>query len=504
MQQGQLLLSVIALFPFISWLALRFFKNFEGLYNFSYYLFPILFLINLFQASQYFKLELNQLIILEAVRGLSMSIYVDKLSLVFLYVLGFIWLLFSFYSTRYFQILSNKNSYFIKGYFLLIVSFLNFLILSENLFTILFFYICLIISTHFFGVRYLNFIETKFTKFFTFILYLESFLIFIATVITYKINGQIDFSEKIILPSNYDQLQHLIIFLLFFFGLFLAMSVPIYLFFKNIKFDSLILMVLFMVSYGFSSCFVFLKILNYIYGFKGLALITKIYGLRFFEVIVLINLVISAIFFLKNNDLKSSSFFIFVNQFIFLIFSILIHASGKFNFAVISLIGFLINFTILFFCLGNFELYLHKSPNKSLSGIFYIMPITTVISFFGFLSLIGLAPSFSMVDKFTILSFLIKNKMYFSMIILVLNIIFLGIFTFKRYQEFFRKEVVIKSSGQIENIAIDEKILNLGKKIDLDSSLILTTLFVTICGFVGLIFFSYITQFLSFYEAIKG
>jgi hypothetical protein len=44
----------------------------------------------------------------------------------------------------------------------------------------------------------------------------------------------------------------------------------------------------------------------------------------------------------------------------------------------------------------------------------------------------------------------------------------------------------------------------LAKKIDFDSSLILSILILAIVSFVGLVFFSYITQFLSFYEPIKG
>jgi len=358
----------------------------------------------------------------------------------------------------------------------------------------LFFYVCIIVSSHFFGIKYFHKIETKFTKFFTFLLYFESFLIFLATVATFKMNGQIEFIDKIILPLNYDEFYHGIIFLLFFFGLFLAMVAPFYIFFKNIKFDGLSLFVIFLMAYAFSSGFVFLKIVSYIYGIKGFAVLAKVYGTKFFEYLFVINIGITSFFIFKERDLKASSFFLFVHQFNFLIFSILIHLAGKFNYAFISFLAFIINFILIFFCLANFEIYFKKSNEKNYKGLFYLMPITSCILFFSIFSLTGLSPSISTVDKFFIIFYIIKNKLYFSLIIYFLNFITLLAFSIKIIKIFLNKEVDNSNS----------KKLAIAKKIDFDSSLILSILSIAIVSFVGLIFFSYIIQFLSFYEPIKG
>ena len=264
MSNGKLLLFIIAILPILSWFTLRFFKHSQGFYNFCYRLFPILYLINVFQGADYFAKGFNVFTISESIRGVSLALYADKISILFLFLIGFIWLLFAFYSKKFFEVISDKNADYFKEFFVLIVSFLNLLILSKNLFTILFFYICLIVSSHFFGIKYFHKVENKLTKSFTFLLYFESFLIFLATAATFKINGQIEFVDKIILPLNYDEFYHGIIFLLFFFGLFLAMMMPFYIFFKNINFDGLSLFVIFLMAYGFSSGFVFLKIINYI------------------------------------------------------------------------------------------------------------------------------------------------------------------------------------------------------------------------------------------------
>ena len=494
MNNGKLLLFVVAFLPMLSWFTLRFFRYSPTFYNFCYRLFPILYLINLFQGSNFFTKGLYFFTISESIRGVSLALYADKISVLFLFLIAFIWLLFAFYSTKFFALIGDKNVDYFKEFFVLIISFLVLLILSKNLFTILFFYVCLIVSSHFFGIKYFHKLETKFARFFTFLLYFESFLVFLATVATFKINGQIEFVDKIILPLNYDEFYHGIIFVLFFLGLFLAMIMPFYIFFKNIKFDSLSLLVMFLMAYGFPSVFVFLKIINYIYGIKGFEVLAKFYGIKFFEFLFLINLVITSFFIFKERDLKSSSFFLFVHQFNFLIFSIFTHLSGKFNYAFIAFFAFVINFVLIFFCLANFEIYLKKYNDKSYRGLFYLMPISSCILFFAIFSLTGLAPSFSMVDKFFLMSHLIKNQLYFSLVIYLLNFITLLVFSIKIIRIFVQKE---------DDPNLVKKTI-LAKKIDFDSSLILSILILAIVSFVGLIFFSYITQFLSFYEPIKS
>ena len=82
------------------------------------------------------------------------------------------------------------------------------------------------------------------------------------------------------------------------------MMMPFYIFFKNINFDGLSLFVIFLMAYGFSSGFVFLKIINYIYGIKGFAVLAKVYGTKFFEILFLINIVITSFFIFKISFLS--------------------------------------------------------------------------------------------------------------------------------------------------------------------------------------------------------
>jgi formate hydrogenlyase subunit 3/multisubunit Na+/H+ antiporter MnhD subunit len=114
MSNGKLLLFIIAILPILSWFTLRFFKQSQVFYNFCYRLFPILFLVNIFQGSDYFLKGFTVLTISESIRGASLALYIDKISILFLFLIGFIWLLFAFYSKKFFEIISDKNADYFK------------------------------------------------------------------------------------------------------------------------------------------------------------------------------------------------------------------------------------------------------------------------------------------------------------------------------------------------------------------------------------------------------
>jgi len=489
MNQGQFFLFIIALFPLFACISLRFFRNYPNFYNFVYYLLPVAFLVNLFKATHYFRRDIYELTLYEAMDKVSLAFYVDKISILFLFILAVLWLVFAFYSLRYFQISFEKNSTRIREYFVLIVSLVNFLILSKNLFTILFFYIYLIISSHFFTNKHFNLRESKFTKLFTWVLYCESFLIFVATILTFKMNHNIDFVNQVVLPNNYHEIYHLIVFALFFCGLFLMMIVPFYLLFKNIKFSSLTLMIVFLLSYALPSIFMFLKIINYIYGIKGLALFSKKYGLIVFELIILVNLLISSYKYLRERELKTALFYLFVSQFGVLILSILIHLTHRFNYSFIAFIAFIINFMLVFLMSANLELFLSKIHNKNLqknlTGIFYKMPISSMIFFYGLFSLIGLSPSLSALEKIAMMPHLLKNDYQLAFWVFLLNFILVMIFILKELYIFFDKKTPY-DEDEDENIIA--RFNEIAKTIDNDSNLILTGLLVAIAGIVFLFF----------------
>ncbi|MFM7557513.1 MAG: hypothetical protein ACKO46_02945, partial [Alphaproteobacteria bacterium] len=100
---------------------------------------------------------------------------------------------------------------------------------------------------------------------------------------------------------------------------------------------------MFLLTYCFASSFVFLKIINYIFGLKGFGLLAKKFGLIFFEIIILANILITGFLLIKKKDLKTSSHLLLINQFSFYILTILVQLANKFNYSFIATISFTIN-----------------------------------------------------------------------------------------------------------------------------------------------------------------
>jgi hypothetical protein len=95
---------------------------------------------------------------------------------------------------------------------------------------------------------------------------------------------------------------------------------------------------------------------------------------------------------------------------------------------------------------------------------------------------------------------LLKNHQYFSLIILLINNIFIIFYLYKIVKSIFNIQFSGDNNQKILINNLDISLQNMAKKIDFDSRLILTTLLLAIISFIGLIFFSYVTQFISFYE----
>jgi hypothetical protein len=206
MTQTQFLLLLISIIPFINALTIKICEDSPKLVATFNKVFPLLFLINLVGIYGNLDRDNSYLVITEAARGISLGFDIDRLALGFLFLLNFFWIVFVFYSQRFLHLIQARNIQSLKIFFTLIIAFVNLIIISKNLLSILFFYNCLIILCHFFSIKFLHKTETKFSNFFTFLLYFESIFFFLAIVATYKFTGQIDFIEGGIISEVNDRL----------------------------------------------------------------------------------------------------------------------------------------------------------------------------------------------------------------------------------------------------------------------------------------------------------
>jgi formate hydrogenlyase subunit 3/multisubunit Na+/H+ antiporter MnhD subunit len=484
MTQTQFLLMIIATIPFANCLLMKLCAESPSIINFINRLLPILFLTNAIGLYGNLKSDRSYLMISEAIRGISLGFAVDEIAVGFLFLLSFFWLIFVFYYHRFSQFSTAKNTNDFKFFFILTVAFLNLVFISKNLLTTLFFYNCLVLLCHFFAVKFLHKNDTKFSRFFTFLLYLESIFFFLAIVATYKFTAQIEFIDGGIIPQNFDQARYSLLLALYLGGLFLSVLLPCYLLYRNINLDPLVIYILFFLAYGFSGLYIFIKLLNFVFGFQGFSLIVFKIGFEFFEWIFLLNIGVASVLLVLNKGLKSSFFYLFFQQFLFALFSIILFATYSETKIYISLFSFLFSITLIFLCISNFILHLNKAKNKSLAGLFHNLPITSVLFIFGVFNLIGIIPAIGIVEKFFLIKIIFQKKLLLSGIILLVNLMSLGIFLWRIFYPFHQQE----SQLQKDDFA---------KEIDFDSGLILTALITAITMFLGLIFFPSIINFFN-------
>jgi multicomponent Na+:H+ antiporter subunit D len=496
----QFLLFFIAIIPFVSCLFMQFLNISEKTVNLIEKIFPILFLANLI--GLYGAKNSHKLIISKVTQGIDLGFSVDAISLKFLFLLNFFWLIYTFYAQRFFQINVTKNAFNLKLFFTATIGFVSSIIISNNLFTMLFFYNGLMILCHFFAVKFLHKEENKFSQLFTFLLYLESIFFFLAIVATYKFIGRIDFVSGGIMHDLEIDATHILLFISYFSGLFLSVLFPSYLIYKNINLDSFVTYNLFFLAYAFSSLFIFIKLLALIFGFEIFSQITSASGHLIFEIIFAVNIIVASIFLVLSRGLKTSFFYLFFQQFLFTLFAIFTFATLDEGKILLPLWSFLLSLTLIFLCFSNLTLYVSKAQNKSLNGLFSDLKITIILLIFAILNLLGLAPTLGALSTFFLLKILLKKKMLFALAICAVNFLSLIIFSFRLLRPLMVRpiaqsidEIVEKSfekKGQKE-LQVDQQ---LAKNIDFDSSLMLTALIVAISMVVlAIVFFS--TNFFS-------
>jgi NADH:ubiquinone oxidoreductase subunit 5 (subunit L)/multisubunit Na+/H+ antiporter MnhA subunit len=171
-------------------------------------------------------------------------------------------------------------------------------------------------------------------------------------------------------------------------------------------------------------------------------------------------------------------------------------------------------------CLSNYELLWIKSQKSDIRGIFALMPLTSFLLVFSLFSIVGLAPSISFINYFSLFKTLYNNNLFFSLFIVILNNLTVAIIIFKIYKiiifvpkksinqqinsniknhdqtEEFVNNIETKSQKAYQDDLIDSQnykdddfkiLLKIAQKIDYDSRLIISTLIVAILNCASLL-----------------
>jgi len=492
MTQTQFLLLIVALIPLANCLFALLFVGSNKMLNFVNKLAPVLALANLigFYASKNYG---ETITVFEAAHNISLAFSLNKTALMFLFFLNFLWLIFIFYIQRFLQISRTKNIETFQLFLSAIIACVSLIILSCSMIGILFFYNCLTILCYFFAIKFLQKQDSKFFGFFTASLYLETIFLFLATVATHKLGGQINFATIPLDSQNFADGKQNLLLILYLAGLFLSLLFPIYLFSKNINIESFAIYLLFLLAYAFSSLYIFIKILTFTFGLNNFASMVSGIWQVFFEIIFAANILILSTFLILSRGLKSSFFYLFFHQFLFALFSIFIFAMFDASKIYLAISSFFLSLTLIFICFSNLTLYLSRAENKNFERIFYDLKITSSLLVFGVANLLGIVPAVGALNSFFLLKILLQKKMWFSAAIFLLNFLALIIFSYRLFTPLFNRPMPktvdeIVERQQEKKPEADEQ---LAKNIDFDSSLILTALLVAIAMFALLIIFPF-------------
>ncbi len=475
MNKTEILLLIILLIPLVNCLAIRFYQNSDQILNFLITAAPILFLSSLAGLYQSFNYqEYNNIDFIRANSNLAISFFIDSSNLKFLFLFGFIWLIFSFYLRRFLQL--NKEikfnsviqSFEFQMFFAILISLINFIITAKNLLTILFFYNCLIIWYHFFAVKFLYKKELKNsgTIICNFTLYLQSILLFLAIIITYKFSNHLEFNSKTTILANIENTNHyLALLLLYFASLFLLNLFCGYLLYRNINFSPLEIFIFFALGLGLVQIFIFDKLLTQIFGLTMFSAVIKAVTSQYFYYIFSFNMLLTAILAIFARNLKSSFFYLFFNQLIYALLVIFIFAQAKIDKIFMITINFLLSQLLVFFTLANIIIFLKQVKNKEITALFYKLKITTILMIFAFLNMIGIVPGLGLLEKFLLIKTLFDQQLSSPIIILTCNQLLLIIFAIRLFHPMFLKNN--------QNPNLEQQETSLAKDTDLDSGLIL-------------------------------
>lgn len=545
------------LLPFFCYCVMKFFLGNSPSAGFFYRASPLLFLVNLLQLTRLENGSLTGITFFESFSGASIGIISNKTNLGFCWVLGIIWLITTFYieglleQKNWQENLPKKmgdtneaisrwlNAWEMKSMLILFFAILNLLVLSKNLFTLFFAQTILMLTSQVLARNFLqknedqnfesNQPQSKFNKGFylPFLLYLQNFLLFLAIVGTFKINGNLSFDPKNSFPNFFENTTYCWLLALYFGGTFLLIMAPFYFFAKKLKFSEVPIYLLFFLFLGFGNSISLIKILNHVFGIEALQIIIG----EEFEVdkmLILFNLVIFSVMLIFAKNLRSAIFYLLFHQISFLIFSILSLSLENSKLVFPAIIGFCCNFSAAFFSTSNISIFEKKTSenqeieylneidsaqNSNFSGnadfleqssfncekiksaknqiqklnLGKAMPLNCSMLFFALIAMTGIAPSISCLQMIGLVAKIWHDKSLISAIILLVNFISLAVFAAKFFRNSWPRD---KQANTIQSSKKSDQTKTMQSDIEQNSKLTLSPLILLLIGLFSIFFTS--------------
>jgi len=427
-------------------------------------------------------------------KNISLSLVLDADNFRELIISCFLMTILTFYSIKINLIESHRHSNFLL-YCGILFGLVNLAIFSANIFSLFFcFYLAqitflkLFISDIYKTIKvnlkdhkgYFTIFKNKNFKvtIFKIIFLSEVLLFFLATTLVINFSQDPQISQFGVDLSS-SKIITILIINIFILSIFLSILLPTYFLFKNDINDSAITNILaFVVFFVFFKFLVFIKIIKSIISIGLFSAVFPKLILNLIILILAIEMMISLGMILFTKDIKKIGIQLFFNQLFFLAINILfMFFYDEENFPKI-LESFVLSIILFFITFSSLLVYLRGSSNKDIAGLFFDMRISISLIIFSLINICGLAPGYHMLIIFNLIKFYLSKKLYFILIIVLINILGIVLFTSKLTWVMISKQ---------ENKR-DQHDIDLAKKIDNSISItfpsFLTALVIIVAGFV--------------------
>lgn len=356
----------------------------------------------------------------EMLPGISISLQVEPLGMVFALVASFLWIVTSVYAIGYMRGHHEQNQTRFYVCFAIAISGAVGVAFAANMFTLFVFYEVLTLSTYPLVTHHGTDEARRGGRTYLGILLFTSIaFLLLAVVWTWSITGTLDFTPGGILADKASPAILTVLFLLYMFGIGKAALMPFHRWLPAAMVaPTPVSALLHAVAVVKAGVFTVLKVTVYIFGADVLA------GIEARQVLLIVasfTIIGASLVAMRQDNLKRRLAYSTVSQLSYIVL-------GAMLITDVSIIGSGIHIAMhafgkitLFFCAGAILVAAHKTNVSELDGIGWTMPVTMLAFLIGALSIIGLPPLGGSWSKYLLILGAAQSEQYIFIVVLMVS-----------------------------------------------------------------------------------
>ncbi|WP_032139515.1 proton-conducting transporter transmembrane domain-containing protein [Rickettsia tamurae] len=377
----------------------------------------------------------------------SIGFHLEPLGLIFLSLIGFLWICALLYTPKYLAINNIEHSSRFLFFFNLTILTGVLIALSSNLFTMFICYELLTISTAFLIGHTKNNIVLILSGLYKYlkILMISATILFLpAVIILYTKVGNGNFASGSLVENYFSKNQSIILLLMFIFGIAKTAIFPVHSWLPAAMVAhypvSSLLHAVIVVKTGL---FCIYKILLYIFGLSYLQMIFAEFNWLIF--IPIVSIFYSSIKALGTDNIKKILAYSTMNQLSIALLSALMLTPKALGAAILHLVSHSFSKICLFYSMGSIYSLKKADQIQNLHGVSKEFPLISFIISISSLSLIGIPIFSGFISKFSILLAASEQNQIIVMIVIIASSIFSSLYLLKILSSIYKPSLVESS-----------------------------------------------------------